>query len=84
MNDFVISCVFAYLNLFLLDLYYFIIVLYLNDSTLWRKNTVGSAKAKRRRQGGSLTWIKQYMPKRKKKEEFDNLRNTLVRSLTER
>lgn len=39
MNDFVISCVFSYLNLFLLDLYYFIIVLYLNDSTLMR-NTV--------------------------------------------
>lgn len=47
------------------------------------KNTVGSGKVKRRRQGGSLTWIKQYMPKREK-EEFDILRNALVCSLTER
>ena len=47
------------------------------------KNTVGSGKVTWRRQGGSLTWIKQYMPKREK-EEFDILRNTLVCSLTER
>lgn len=60
MNDFVIACVFSYLILFLLDLYYFIIVLYLNDSTLQR-NTVRVGMLMRRTQGGQLTWITQYM-----------------------